>query len=273
MIEEVWKVNTLRSLQVEAHPKIKTFPFQGSYDLHLTVRPPALPPGQAMSPGQLHVSFQFTVRSGCTVKVAASGPDYIDVVIGLRQAEYRPPALPPRRERMWSRDELGELNLDAAKAYLDGELISAGIEFVGLGVVGATVVAKILEQGIVTDEYEPSAMKTINVLDASHAVSAPANNIPSTDVQSQLDELLKQRDELASEVESDKGDLAELQSEGTHVNPTILAKAKAKLAADEAKLKQINDQIATLSNAVVLGVVQNDDQPYPVYGWLEVGYA
>ncbi len=77
----------------------------------------------------------------------------------------------------------------------------------------------------------------------------------------------------SSEVLSDQGDLQELQSEGSHVNPTLLAKAKAKLAADKAKLKQIDDQIAALSNAVVRGVLHNDNQAYPVYGWLEVGYV
>lgn len=51
----------------------------------------------------------------------------------------------------------------------------------------------------------------------------------------------------------------------------MLDNAKAKLAADEAKLQQIEDQIAALINEVG-GVLQNDNQPYPVYGWLEVGY-
>jgi hypothetical protein len=64
-------------------------------------------------------------------------------------------------------------------------------------------------------------------------------------------------------------------------NPTVIIggkflltmqKAQAKLAADEAKLKQIDDQIAALKAAVVRGVLQNDDQPYPVFGWLEIGY-
>ncbi len=93
------------------------------------------------------------------------------------------------------------------------------------------------------------------------------------EIRNQLASLLKNRDQLASEVESDKGDLRELESESQHVNPTLLAKARARLAADEAKLKQIDDQIAALKAAAGHGVLQNDDQPYPVYGWLEVGYA
>ena len=93
------------------------------------------------------------------------------------------------------------------------------------------------------------------------------------EIRAQLPSLVKASDDLASEILSDIGDLKELESEASHVNPVLLAHAKAKKAADEASLKQINDQIAALSNAVGLGVVQNDNQPYPVYGWLEVGYA
>ena len=72
-----------------------------------------------------------------------------------------------------------------------------------------------------------------------------------TQIRAQLASLLKDREDLSCEVLSDQGDLQELQSEGSHVNPTLLTKAKARLAADEAKLKQIDDQIAALSNAVV----------------------
>jgi len=88
----------------------------------------------------------------------------------------------------------------------------------------------------------------------------------------QLATLLPEAAQLAGEVLSDQGDLQELKSEAGHVNPTILAKAQAKLTADEARLKQISDQIAALSSAAAQGVLQDDNQPYPVYGWLEVGY-
>ena len=67
MLNEVEKVavpfpNIPKSLKVEAHPKIKSRPFNGKYQLHLIVRPPPLPidPG----PGRVVVSFRFTVRTG-----------------------------------------------------------------------------------------------------------------------------------------------------------------------------------------------------------------
>jgi hypothetical protein len=78
---------------------------------------------------------------------------------------------------------------------------------------------------------------------------------------------------VANEVQADKGDVSELESEASHVNPAILAKVRAKLTADETKLKQLDTQVAALSNAAGQGVVLNDNQPYPVYGWLEVGFA
>ncbi len=101
MINEVVKTHeTLlgfptASIQVEAHPKIKSHPFQGSYEFHLIVRPPATAQGAigTASHGPLAVAFQFTVRSGCGVQVTSSGPDAIEIVIQLNQDGYTPPRL------------------------------------------------------------------------------------------------------------------------------------------------------------------------------------
>jgi hypothetical protein len=209
------------------------------------------------------------------VQVTASGPDAIAIVIRLNQDGYTPPPLPKRSDRTWTRDELGNLDPAAADAYISAEEWSAGIHALipqlG-GLLGAAVATGILEQGILTDEYDTSALTSLNMLDASHAVWALANNLPSLDVQAQLASLQKDREDLASVVQSDQGDLKELLSEGQHVNHVLLAKMQAKLAADQAKLKQLDAQIAALSNAVPPGVLLNNNQPYPVYGWLEVGY-
>ena len=88
------------------------------------------------------------------------------------------------------------------------------------------------------------------------------------DLRTQLVQLLKSRAQLASKVVSDQSDVQELQSEASHINPTILANAKAKLAADEAKLNQINDQIAALRDA--LEAQCSAKQPQHI---LEIQYA
>jgi len=64
LVNELVKVITLRSRMVEAHPKIKSTPFEGSYQFTVKVRPPARPRGAY----RLAVSFQFTVRNGCSVE-------------------------------------------------------------------------------------------------------------------------------------------------------------------------------------------------------------
>lgn len=288
MIREVVKANdTLlgiptASVQVEAHPKIKSYPFKGSYEMHLIVRPPAAAGGLgnlgggAVAQGQLAVAFQFTVRSGCTVQVKPMDGEAgaIDITIKLDQSTYIPPQLPTRNERTWSRDELGQLNPAAADAYISAEEWSAGIHalYPQLGsVVGAGVSTLILERGIKTDEYDTRGMTATNLLDSSRAVGAPVNNIPNTDISSQMAALVQERDQAETEVSSDEGDLQELVADVHHANSLLIAKARATLAADKEKLKQLNDQIAALL-ASMRGVVLNDDQPYPIYGWLEIGY-
>src|SRR5262249_45005746 len=96
------------SLQVQAHPKIKSFPFRGSHRFQLKIRPPAAEGGRhalgGLSP-RLAVSFQFTVRSGCDVQVSSSAPDTIDVMISLSEVGYKPPDLPTRHSKTWTRGE------------------------------------------------------------------------------------------------------------------------------------------------------------------------
>jgi|GEM_PF-4551365 len=281
LLTEVGKANSIilaiptESVQVEAHPKIKSHPFLGANLVRFVVRPPTAgghrgPGGGAVPLQHLAVSFQFTVRSGCAVQVISS--DSVDVFVALSSAGYTPPPLPKRNDQKWHKDELRNLDPEAASAYTDAEWISALYQLLNpLGsILNIPTAEKILSKGIKTDEYDTSGLTSVNILDANHAVSAPANNIPGADNQSQLASLQRERDSLASEVISDEGDLRELESEGQRVNPTLLAKARAKLAADKAKLKQIDDQIAALKAAVAPGVVQNDDQPYPIYGWLEL---
>src|SRR6185312_7183226 len=90
LINELVKVITLRSRMVEAHPKIKSAPFEGSYRFAVKVRPPERPRGAY----RLAVSFQFTVRDGCSVAVTAADDETVEVVVTLESGKYKPPKLP-----------------------------------------------------------------------------------------------------------------------------------------------------------------------------------
>src|SRR5207245_1109769 len=59
-----------------------------------------------------------------------------------------------------------------------------------------------------------------------------------------------ERDEVAQEVLSDQGDLAELEADKKHVNPQVLAAAEAALAAARAHLRQVDDRLGSLMSAL-----------------------
>jgi hypothetical protein len=64
--------------------------------------------------------------------------------------------------------------------------------------------------------------------------------------------------------------LKELESD--HASGSAIAAAKARLAADQKNLKQVDAEIAALNAGGPRGVLINDDQPVPIFGWLEIGY-
>jgi hypothetical protein len=132
--------------------------------------------------------------------------------------------------------------------------------------IGDVAATEILDQGIVTDEYDTSSLIAVNILDANHAVSTFTDNIPGEGIPAQLASLMEDRKGLASTINHDIDELK------TAIFGTLRDKAQAKLIADERKLQQIDAQIAALNN-IERGVRRNDIQPYPIYGWLEVGYT
>jgi hypothetical protein len=276
MINEVVKVHEnvggipIGSWQLEAHPKIKSYPFQGSYEFRLIVRPPALaqgPLGTVALHGPLAVAYQFTVRSGCDVEVKSNGPDAIEVVITLNQDGYTPPELPPRNDSdPWTRERLGKLNPDASTGFLGADFFTGALHLLTGDLIGDVAATEILDQGIVTDEYDTSSLIAVNILDANHAVSTFTDNIPGEGIPAQLASLMEDRKGLASTINHDIDELK------TAIFGTLRDKAQAKLIADERKLQQIDAQIAALNN-IERGVRRNDIQPYPIYGWLEVGYT
>jgi len=97
--------------------------------------------------------------------------------------------------------------------------------------------------------------------------------MPTCDeLRSQVLALQPQRDDAADELRSAQGDLAELESDKKHVNPVLIKKAQQKLDADRRALAQLEQQIAVLQASPPQGVIEDDNQPFPVLGWLEVGY-
>ncbi len=179
MLNEVRKVNEtfvgipLASTQVEAHPKVKSYPFRGVHLMHFQVRPPALTLAQQVQAHYLHVSYNFSVRSGCAVQVLSSAPDTIDVIVVMNQTGYKPPPLPSNQGRTWSQSELANLNSTAGTAYLGAEILSGLLQ----GVIGIATVELILSKGVLSDAYA-SNNDVVSLLSRQGAViDAPATTI------------------------------------------------------------------------------------------------
>ena len=119
-MRELVNVITLRSRMVEAHPKIKSAPFEGSYQFTVKVRPPARPRGAY----RLAVSFQFTVRDGCSVEVTAADNETVEVIVTLDSGKYTPPKPPTRRSCVYSKDELNALSPGTGKDILEIDVVA-----------------------------------------------------------------------------------------------------------------------------------------------------
>lgn len=167
LINELVKVITLRSRMVEAHPKIKSAPFEGSYRFAVKVRPPERPRGAY----RLAVSFQFTVRDGCSVAVTAADDETVEVVVTLESGKYKPPKLPTRRSCVYSKDELNALSPGTGTDILAIDIL-APLVGVLLPIIGGLwlgiYIEYILQRGFKIDAYDP--LPEVNVIDSSHAV-------------------------------------------------------------------------------------------------------
>jgi hypothetical protein len=177
LVHELANVILLESRRIEAHPKIKSFPFKGAYRLHVIVRPPQRP---ASPQDRLTVSFQFTVRSGCSVRVISTSRDHIDIFISLDDAQYTPPDLPGRKECVYHRDELDKLSSGSGIQILLLEAltaaVAASVPVVGLGL--AAYVVYIFSKGIKTDLYD--SLPEIDILESKNAVvNEFADEIPA----------------------------------------------------------------------------------------------
>jgi hypothetical protein len=174
LVSQLVEVITLGSRMVEAHPKIKSAPFEGSYRFTLKVRPPARPQGAY----RLAVSFQFTVRDGCSVEVSAADNETVEVIVTLESGKYSPPKLLTRHNCVYSKDELNALSPGTGTDILAIDIIAPLVELIIGGLLLALYIEYILQKGIEVDAYDP--IPEINVLDSSHAVfNTLPEDIPS----------------------------------------------------------------------------------------------
>ncbi len=144
LLNEVGKVQSFRSLSLEAHPKIKPKPFKGVHLMTYIVRPPSVR-GNPMD--QLMAYYKFTVRTGVSVQLVNSA-DAVTVYVVMNDAQYKPAKLPRKHSVNISRKELKRLNSDAGTTY-DEAIIAA------LLIPGNPVAALIDSMGITTDKYDP----------------------------------------------------------------------------------------------------------------------
>ncbi|HXC94849.1 MAG TPA: hypothetical protein VNU92_04065 [Edaphobacter sp.] len=188
MAKELVKVNETilgiptSSLRIEAHPKVKSFPFRGVHLMHIIVRPPAMKPTMVNQPHHLQVSYKFTVRTSCAVEVISSASDTVDIYVVMNQAGYKPPPLPANSYRSWSRDELAALNSEGGEGYLGADILSGVVQVITGGVIGVATVEYILSRGIKSDLYA-SLNDAVTLLDRSGmATGTVPGTIPQTGV-------------------------------------------------------------------------------------------
>jgi hypothetical protein len=168
---EIKRVLEAKSRRVEAHLKIKSLPFRGTHTFTILVRPPPAPPS---GPQQLVVSFGFTVRTGCTVAVAAASNDTVAVSVTLDDTIYAPARLPQRSAVTYSRERLSELDSSLGYQILEIDALAGVLP----AVLGPAYVEYVLHRGVLTDGY--AAATEVDVRNADNAVlNALAADIPT----------------------------------------------------------------------------------------------
>jgi len=170
------------STLVEAHVKVKSYPFQGVQLLHFLVRPPSDPLHTitTVTDQKLSVSFHFTVRTGCAVQVISSSADTVDVYVVMNSAGYHPPPLPDRTTHNYSSDELDALDNGAGTDILWASAAADAVTLASGGPVKTAVVEEILRRGVQGDIYAPlnnaiEMLSTTNAVENALATSIPPN--------------------------------------------------------------------------------------------------
>jgi hypothetical protein len=145
LINEVEKVETFRSLRVEAHPKISK-PFSGIHLFGYTLRPPS---PRVHPDDRLMVNFHFTVRHGVVVQVYKAGPDAVGVLISMNADSYRMASLP--RKNDW------DIPLSFINRYTD--LVS---DVLLADAIGHPLAAILLSRDWLTDRYDAPEASSVH---------------------------------------------------------------------------------------------------------------
>jgi hypothetical protein len=168
---ELAKLVLNSSMNIEAHPKIKSKPFRGTHMFHFIVRPPETTGhpgvghlGQSALAQTLAISFNFTVRTGCTVEVT-SDEAVANVLVAMNATTYQPPPLPARKDMLISKGELAAENKQAKDA-ID---LADKLTWLSIG-----------DDDYVTGDEYSADLTYIEVLsDAGAVVDAEASSIPA----------------------------------------------------------------------------------------------
>jgi len=113
MYEEAKKVAEFRSTRIEAHPTILPKPFDGTYLVSYTIRPPQprLHPQDV-----LFVKYNLIVRTCVVVQITNAG-DAVTVYLVMNSNQYVAPPLPTRHDVSYTLDQLVKLNPSVSQVY------------------------------------------------------------------------------------------------------------------------------------------------------------
>jgi hypothetical protein len=150
------------SLTFSARPKIKSKPFDGIQSASMVIRPasrrPTFSPLQP-NPYKLSVSYNFTVRSGCAIRINQIAEDTIEVTVVLNPLTYKAPPLPNREDISFSTHEISELSETAGILHFFSPVLLPVIA-PALGPLLANPLAlanftQAVARGVRTDAYTP----------------------------------------------------------------------------------------------------------------------
>lgn len=176
---ELVKVLTFRSTQIEMHSKIKQKPFRGNHSAVFTVRPPGPRP---RPDAQLLVSYRFNVRAPCQVRLQLNrARDGVEVRVDLLEhgadgRAYDAPPLPVSRSENYSTGQLDRLSSGSGGAIALGEALIGFASLVFISGIYALYLKAIFDNGIETDVFDPQPQ--FDILDAAGGVKdVPAGRI------------------------------------------------------------------------------------------------
>jgi hypothetical protein len=142
LLAEVAKVLGFASTKVEAHPAILPKPFDGTFLVSYTIRPPH---PRVHAQDVLFVKYNLIVRTGVVVQLVHSG-DAVTVYIAMNSNQYVAPKLPTKHNVNITLGELKQLNPTAGDVY-------EGVIFGSL-LVNPLFAPIVLSTGIETDTYD-----------------------------------------------------------------------------------------------------------------------